>query len=82
MKEFKLNNKTAESIFQTTGMSVEEIANADVLTVDNSIQKQIDRKLTPAIELGGLLSRGSVYFMFDRFFTEKDINNGIASIHP
>jgi len=82
MKEFKLNIKTAESIFKTTGLSLDEIANADVLTVDDAIQTKIDRKLTPAVDLGGLQPRGSVYLMFKRFLTKNDIDKGISAIIP
>lgn len=82
MKVFRLNNRTAESISRATGMSVEEIAGADVSVVDDAIQKKIDKELTPSVNLGGLLPRGSVYLMFDRFLTNKDINKGISAIRP
>lgn len=82
MKGFRLNNRTAESICRATGMSVEDIASADVSLVDDAIQKKIDRVLTPSVDLGGILPRGSVYLMFDRFLTNKDINKGISAIRP
>ncbi len=82
MKGFRLNDRTAESICHATGMSVEEIAGADVSAVDDAIQRKIDRELTPAVDLGGVLPRGSVYLMFDRFLTKTDINKGISAIRP
>lgn len=82
MKGFKLNNITAESICQATGMSIEEIAISDVSVVDNAIQRKIDKELVPSVDLGGILPRGSVYLMFDRFLTSKDIDKGISAIRP
>lgn len=82
MKGFSLNDRTAGSICQATGMSIEEIAAADVSAVDDAIQRKIDRKLIPSVNLCGILPRDSAYIMFDRFLTNKNINKGISAIRP
>lgn len=82
MKGFRLNDRTAESICQATGMSIEEIACADVSAVDDAIQRKIDRVLIPTVDLDSVLPRDSAYIIFDRFLTNKDINKGISAIRP
>lgn len=80
MKKFKLNAKTLKSILVDTGMDESFIANADTALIDHHIEKLKKTKLTPALTIGNLSARGSVYLMFKRFFTKKEINSGIMAI--
>lgn len=82
MKKFRLNNDTMQRIFADTGMKVNEIASSDVLAVDACIEDRSGKHLRPAVDMAGLNPRGSVYLMFNRFFTKEDIDKAIARIRP
>lgn len=77
---FKLNNKTKESIHASIGMKTDFIANADIEKIDSNIESRIEKKLTFSTTIGGLISRGSVYLMFERFFTAKEIDRKLSKI--
>ncbi len=80
MSMFKLNNKTKESIYTSTGMDVDFIAKADIETIDSNIESHIGKKLSFSTTIGGLLPRGSVYLMFKRFFTKEEIDQKLSKI--
>lgn len=82
MEKFKLNTKTKLDIHSSTGMDANFIANADVSVIDSRIEKLHHTKLKPATKIGGLLSRGSVYLMFQRFFTHNEIEQQLSKIKP
>ncbi len=82
MARFKLNNKTKSDIHSATGMNTDYIANADVSVIDERIESFTHAKLKPATSIGGLLSRGSVYLMFRRFFTQDEIERQLSKIRP
>lgn len=82
MSRFKLNKETRSDIFSATGMDVEKIINSDISVVDSNIEEHIHHKLKPAFNLGGLLSRGSVYLMLNRYFTRSYIDRQLARIKP
>lgn len=77
---FKLNNKTKESIYASTGMKADLIANTDIEIIDSNIESRIGKKLTFSTLVGGLIPRGSVYLMFERFFTSKEIDKKLSNI--
>lgn len=77
---FKLNNKTKESIYASTGMKADFIANTDIDKIDSTIESRIGKKLTFSTAIGGIISRGSVYLMFERFFTSKEIDRKLSKI--
>lgn len=77
---FKLNNKTKESIYASTGMKADLIANTDIDIIDSNIESRIGKKLTFSTLVGGLIPRGSVYLMFERFFTSKEIDKKLSNI--
>ena len=80
MKMFKLNNRTKESIHAGTGMNTDFISNSDIDKIDSNIESLIGKKLTFSTVIGGLISRGSVYLMFERFFTRKEIDRKLSKI--
>jgi len=82
MNQFKLNNETLRHIHAVTGMDARDISMSDVSTVDKFIEKRKGQSLKPAINLGGLSPRGSVYLMFNRFITRKEIDRQIDHIKP
>lgn len=82
MLRFRLNSKTKKDIHSATGMDVDFIANTDVDTIDSNIESYADACLKPATKIGGLLSRGSVYLMFQRFFTNNEIEHQLSRIKP
>lgn len=73
MGQFRLNNKTKLDIHSITGMDTDFIAGADISVIDSKIEARNNKKLKPATKIGGLLSRGSVYLMSQRFFTHNEI---------
>ncbi len=82
MGKFRLNNRTKSEIYSSTGMDSDFIANADVSVIDSRIENLHHTKLKPATLIGGLLSRGSVYLMFKRFFTKTEIEQQLSRIRP
>lgn len=79
---FKLNKETKEFVYSTTGMDVEKIIYSDISEVDSAIEKHTNKKLKPALTLGGLFSRGSVYLMMNRYFTRKYVDHQLSKIKP
>lgn len=82
MLRFRLNSKTKKDIHSSTGMDVDFIANNDVKVIDSNIESYTDKHLKPATNIGGLLSRGSVFLMFGRFFTNNEIERQLSKIKP
>lgn len=82
MLRFRLNSKSKKGIHSTTGMDADIIANTDVNVIDSNIESYADVELKPATKIGGLLSRGSVYLMFQRFFTNNEIEHQLSKIKP
>lgn len=82
MKGFKLNKRTLDSVRAVTGLDSTVIANTDIMKIDKDIEKRNKKSLKSALTLGGLQPRGSVYLMFDRLFTSKEIEQGLAEIRP
>ncbi len=80
MMGFKLNKRTLNSIRTVTGLDSTVIANTDIMKIDKAIESRNKRSLKPALSLGGIQPRGSVYLMFDRLFTSKEIEQGLAEI--
>ena len=80
MRSFKLNNRTKESIHVGTGMSTDFIANTDIDMIDSNIESRIGKKLTFSTVIGGLIPRGSVYLMFQRFFSREEIDRKLSKI--
>lgn len=80
MRSFKLNNKTKESIHANTGMSTDFISNTDIDKIDSNIESRIGKKLTFSTVIGNLIPRGSVYLMFNRFFSREEIDRKLSGI--
>lgn len=77
---FKLNKETKKSVYASTGMDVDFIAKADINTIDTNIEARIHKKLSFSTFIGGLLPRGSVYLMFKRFITGKEVERKLSKI--
>lgn len=80
MNRFELNNATLDSIRASVGMDVSGISDSDVLTVDRAIETRTKRPLIPAMTVGDISPRGSVYLMYNRTFSAKEIDNAIDRI--
>lgn len=80
MNKFTLNNETLQRIHTVTGLDARDISTSDVGKVDSFIEKRKGTVLSPAVNVGGLSPRGSVYLMFSRFLTQKEIDRRIDSI--
>lgn len=82
MKKFRLNISTLNSIRKETGMDAKDIASDDISSVEANIEKRNGCRIVPAVTMDGLSPRGSVYLMFNRFFTKKEIDHQIDNIRP
>lgn len=80
MNDFRLNEDTLRTIQATTGMDASFISESDISVIDCNIEKKTGKTLEPAISFAGLNPRGSVYLMFKRFFTSKEIDEQLAAI--
>lgn len=63
-------------------MDAMTIARTDVSVIDANIEKKTGKPLTPAVTIGNLTSRGSVYLMFKRFFSKEEIDTRLDRIKP
>lgn len=82
MSRFKLNKDSIRFIQSDTGMDSSFIANSDTAVIDNLIEKYINTKLKPNLNVGNISPRGSVYLMLKRFFTECFVNSKLNKIKP
>lgn len=82
MNRFRLNLESQRFIQSDTGMDCSLIANSDVAVIDKNIEKHTDAVLKPALSVGNISPRGSVYLMLKRFFTDSKINEKLAKIAP
>lgn len=80
MAAFRLNEDTQKAIRTSTGMDTSFISKTDVDIVDQNIERHTGKKLTPAVSLAGIIPRGSVYLMFNRLFTNKEIDSKLAAV--
>lgn len=80
MMNFRLNNKTKRTISSTLGIDFDTLAKTDIDVIDKQIEERNNVRLKPAINLGGLSPRGSVYLMFERLITREEIDNGLSKI--
>lgn len=80
MNTFKLNPISLKYIHADTGMDGRFIANADTSVIDRNIEKRSGSKLKPALFIGNISPRGSVYLMLKRFFTDNFINGKLKKI--
>ena len=80
MRRFRLNNRTKKSIHASTGMSTDFISMTDIDMIDSNIESRIGKKLTFSTVIGGLIPRGSVYLMFQRFFSREEIDRRLSKI--
>lgn len=66
-KMFTLGEKSRENIYETTGMTVEQIMNSDFEEIDAKIGEKVGHKISGYIKNGSLISCGSVYAETGRF---------------
>lgn len=82
MKGFRLNKETLRSIQASTGMDAAVISHSDISDIEMNIENRIGSPLKPAVSVGGLSPRGSVYLMFNRLISSSQINKALRSIKP
>lgn len=80
MKRFTLNNETLQRIHAVTGMDAHDISTSDVGKVNLFIEKHKKKSLIPAISIGDLFMRVSIYLALRRFIHKKDIDCQIDRI--
>lgn len=74
---YTLNANSKRSIFETTGMTVEQIGNMDFEDIDAHIGKKVGHKIAEYIIDDALASRGQVYSQTDRFINMDEVNKGL-----
>lgn len=78
MKEmFKLNGKSRRNIYETTGMTVEQIINMDFEDIDKHIGEKVGHKIKDYIRNDILMNRGQVYAETERFLHMNEIDKGL-----
>ena len=82
MKGFSLNSATLDTIQASTGLEMSAIVKSDLSAIESHVEKQIGTILKPALNVGNLQARGSVYLMFKRLFTAKEIDCKLDKIKP
>jgi hypothetical protein len=80
MNRFRLNKATIENIRTNVGLDVSTISDSDISTIDAHIEQRKKKRLSPALEVGGVSPRGSVFLMFNRVFTSKEIDSRLSRI--
>lgn len=66
-KMFTLGAKSRKNIYETTGMTVEQIINSDFDEIDAKIGEKVGHKISDYIRNENLISRGQVYAETGRF---------------
>lgn len=75
---YALNADSKKSIFEATGMTVEQIIDMDFDDIDARIGKKIGHKITGYIIDDALASRGQVYSQIDRFINMDEVDKGLS----
>ena len=71
---FVLNSKSQDNIYETTGLTVEQIADMDFSDIDASISKKVKHAISDYILDERLLGRGQVYAYKKRFITMEEVD--------
>jgi hypothetical protein len=74
---FTLDAKSRKSIFETTGMTVEQIIDTDFEDLDAQIAKKVGHKIKGYIKNESLISRGQVYAEMERFLRMDEVDKGL-----
>ena len=74
---FTLSAKSCKNIYETTGMTVEQIKNMDFEDIDIRIGKKIGHRIKDYIINDSLISRGQVYAETGRFLHMDIVDKGL-----
>ena len=74
---FRLNKKSQESVYEATGLTVDQIADMDFDEIDASIAKRVGHVITDYILDDSLASRGQVYSETKRFLRMDEVDKGL-----
>lgn len=74
---FTLDGKSQENIYKATGMTVEQIIDADFEEIDAHISKRVGHKITDYIMEDSLAGRGQVYSEAERFLNMDEVDKGL-----
>lgn len=76
---FFLSDESRRSIQDSTGLSVEQIADMDFEEIDTKISHKLGRKVSGYIKDDALLGRGQVYLAKNRFISAAEVERGLAT---
>jgi hypothetical protein len=76
---FFLSDESRRSIQDSTGLSVEQIADMDFEEIDTKISHKLGRKVSGYIKDDALLGRGQVYLAENRFISAAEVERGLAT---
>jgi hypothetical protein len=74
-----LSDESRRSIQDSTGLSVEQIADMDFEEIDTKISHKLGRKVSGYIKDDALLGRGQVYLAENRFISAAEVERGLAT---
>ena len=72
-----MNEKSKKYIYETTGLTIEQIKNTDFEDLDVLIGKRNGRKIKGYIINDNLISRGQVYAEKERFLYMDEVDKGL-----
>lgn len=76
---FFLSDESRRSIQDSTGLSVEQIADMDFEEIDTKISHKLGHKVSGYIKDDALLGRGQVYLAENRFISAAEVERGLAT---
>ena len=76
---FFLSDESRRSIQDSTGLSVEQIADMDFEEIDTKISHKLGCKVSGYIKDDALLGRGQVYLAENRFISAAEVERGLAT---
>ena len=74
---YTLDAKSRENIYESTGMTVEQIIDMDFEDIDAHIGRKMGHKITEYIMEEGLVGRGQVYSATERFLHMSEVDKGL-----
>lgn len=74
---YTLDARSEKNIFDTTGMTVEQIIDTDFEDIDAHIGKKVGHRITEYIVDDNLASRGQVYSETKSFLNMNEVDKGL-----
>lgn len=80
MNDFELDEQMKSYLSHKMGMPFEQLVETDAEDIDSHIEKRSGIRMRLANAIGGMISRGSLYIFFHRFWTGEYVDNKLSKI--